>query len=153
MQGELDQDKIDQLLYYKDLGRIACYAEGRPYIVPINYVYDGTYIYAHSLDGKKLDMMRTNPEICFEVDMIQNTSNWRSVIAWGTFEELKGEEATRAMKLLTRSLISSIAGSSALHDMNTQVGSGEMMNRPNIVVYRIHLTEKTGRFEIPDDTL
>ena len=153
MQGELDQDKIDQLLYYKDIGRIACYADGRTYIVPINYTYDGTYIYAHSLSGKKLDMMRANPEICFEVDMIHNASNWRSVIAWGIFEELKGEEAARAMKLLTRTLISSIAGSGSLHDISKQVGSREAMKRSNITVYRIQLTEKTGRFELPDDTL
>jgi len=36
----------------------------------------------------KIDMMRKNPEVCFQTDMIENLSDWESVIAWGRFEEI-----------------------------------------------------------------
>jgi len=32
--------------------------------------------------------MRKNPEVCFQLDVIENLASWRSVICWGTFEEL-----------------------------------------------------------------
>ena len=35
-------------------------------------------------------MMRENPWVCVEVDHMDNLANWRSVIAWGRFEELGG---------------------------------------------------------------
>ncbi|MEJ7679120.1 MAG: hypothetical protein WKG06_14955 [Segetibacter sp.] len=34
-------------------------------------------------------MMRKNPELCFEVDIMHDMSDWKSIIARGTFEELK----------------------------------------------------------------
>ncbi len=46
---------------------------GMPYIVPMNYGYDfdGTQLtlYLHSAhNGKKLDILRENPNACFEMD-------------------------------------------------------------------------------------
>lgn len=45
--------------------------------------------------------MRANPEVCSQVDEIDDMANWRSVIAWGRYEELKGELAIAAMNLLS----------------------------------------------------
>jgi nitroimidazol reductase NimA-like FMN-containing flavoprotein (pyridoxamine 5'-phosphate oxidase superfamily) len=145
MQGELSQEQIDQLLYARDIGRIGCYAEGRIYIVPINYVYDGESIYAQSMHGMKLAMMQANPEVCFEVDQIDNASNWQSIVAWGIFEILKGEEAAQALQLLMQAVTASIAGGKSLHEMRTL--SAMAATRPGISIYRVRLTEKTGRFE------
>src|SRR5438046_1479078 len=64
-------------------------------VVPITYAYDGTSIYCHSKEGMKIKMMRTNRSVCFEVDEITNMKNWKSVILWGTYEELKDDEARK----------------------------------------------------------
>ncbi len=88
MLGALDQTQIDNLLKEQVTGRIACHADGITYIVPINYVYNAPYIYCHSSNGKKIEMMRKNPEVCFEVDDIQSIFRWKSVVAWGQFEEV-----------------------------------------------------------------
>jgi nitroimidazol reductase NimA-like FMN-containing flavoprotein (pyridoxamine 5'-phosphate oxidase superfamily) len=69
------------------VGRLGCSTDGKMYIVPVTFVYDGTYIYAHSKEGLKIKMMRNNPSVCFEVDIIDNLTNWRSVILWGEYEE------------------------------------------------------------------
>ena len=43
-------------------------------------------LYCHSGEGLKLQMMRANPSVCFEVDRHENLANWQSVIAQGTFD-------------------------------------------------------------------
>ena len=150
MLNELSQNQIDQVLYAEGFGRIGCYAEGRTYVIPINYVYDGIYIYAHTINGMELDTMRINPEVCFEVDQITDTSHWRSVITWGTFEDLEGEAATQATYLLIQRDMTMIASGQSIQELTSThaLDIDELLQ--NISVYRIHLTEKTGRFEEPE---
>jgi nitroimidazol reductase NimA-like FMN-containing flavoprotein (pyridoxamine 5'-phosphate oxidase superfamily) len=83
MIGKSTDDQIIHVLYGQRIGRIACQDEGRLYIVPVSYAFDRGYIYCHSMDGLKTKMMRNNPSVCFQVDDIDNMTNWRSVIAWG----------------------------------------------------------------------
>ena len=69
----LSDDQIEDLLRTAIVGRIACCAhgepgDGRPYLVPLAYGYDGESIYAHSGPGRKLDFMRAEPRVTFEVD-------------------------------------------------------------------------------------
>lgn len=149
MLGELNQQQIDQVLRSEAVGRIGCHAEGKTYVVPVCYVYDGESIYGDTTEGLKLRMMRANPHVCFEVDHMDSLANWRSVIAWGTFEELGGEEASRVMQLLLNRylpLLGSETGPSQREEEGTGAPKANMTGR-TAVIYRIRLTEKTGRFE------
>src|SRR5690606_7700196 len=98
MLGELNKREIIDLLESQFFGRLGCHLNGETYIVPINYVYRKDAIYAHSGEGKKIEMLRVNPRVCFQVDQIENMFEWKSVILWGIFEELKGEERQQAMQ-------------------------------------------------------
>ncbi len=122
MLGTLNATEIEELLHREVIGRLGCLSDGRVYVVPITYAYDGECVYAHSGDGMKLRAMRANPEVCFEVEQVDDLARWRSVIAWGTYEELRGDEATRGMHVLIERL------------------------RP-LMTSRIRLRERTGRFE------
>ena len=91
---ELPAEGIEALLRTAIVGRIACCGhgrtgDGRPYLVPLAYGYDGESVYAHSGPGRKLDLMRSEPRVTFEVDEAEASDRWRSVIAEGTFEEIK----------------------------------------------------------------
>src|SRR5690606_37549403 len=97
MLGELNKREIIDLLESQFIGRLGCHLNGETYIVPINYVYHNNAIYAHSGEGKKLEMLRANPRACFQVDEIDNMLEWKSVILWGSFEELKGVERQQVM--------------------------------------------------------
>jgi uncharacterized protein len=150
MLGELTSDQIEHLLHTEVVGRIGCHAEGRTYVVPVNYAYDGEFLYGHAADGMKLRMMRANPELCFEVDRRTGLSDWQSVIAWGTFEEVEGPEATRAMDLLLDRLSPLLAseGAPATRDAAREaLAAGAPVER--LAIYRIRLRERTGRFEKP----
>ena len=64
--------------------------EGRPYGVPLNYVYANDAVYVHcALQGKKLNAIAANPQVCFTV--VGNTqvlpdkfaTNYESVMVFG----------------------------------------------------------------------
>jgi uncharacterized protein len=151
MLGKLEPAQIDETLCTASIGRIGCHAGGKTYIIPMNYVYGGEDIYGCSVTGMKLDMMRVNPEVCFQVDQVKNLSNWKSVVVWGTFQELLGEEAAKALRLLTQRFTTLIASGQALHEMNVaDVLDGHGLEQKKIAVYRIHVKEKTGRFEMTE---
>ena len=104
MLGKLNDTQIEEVLANNVLGRIGCHDDGRTYIVPINYVYDGKNIIAHSTPGMKIQMMRHNPQVCFEVDEMIDFSNWKSVIVYGTFEELGKSEANKGLEIIMEKL-------------------------------------------------
>jgi uncharacterized protein len=144
MQGRLSPDEIERVLMTEMLGRIGCHAEGRTYVVPISYVYEGGSIYGYSAEGMKLRMMRENPAVCFEVEQVESFSRWRSVIAWGTFEEVVGQDAARAMQILLDGFASRITeGEASPHIGPHRRGLTVLDAR----LYLIRLTEKTGRYE------
>jgi uncharacterized protein len=86
------------------LGRLGCIADGEPYVIPINYVFADGFIYSHSLPGRKIDALQAHPRACLQVDVIESDIEWRSVIAYGTFEEvnLPNERVAILGKLLNR---------------------------------------------------
>jgi nitroimidazol reductase NimA-like FMN-containing flavoprotein (pyridoxamine 5'-phosphate oxidase superfamily) len=150
MLGKLNSDQIDQLLAANVTGRIGCTDGSRVYIVPVSYVFNGTYLIAHSREGMKIDMMRTNSQVCFQVDEIDDYANWRSVILWGEYEEVTDpKERYYAMKFLVSHLmhvkVSETAGVREMHEEIEDPGEHDELLRP--VVYRIRINEKTGRFE------
>ena len=133
----LPPEDIEALLRTAVVGRIACcghsaVGNGRPYLVPLAYGYDGNAVFAHSGPGRKLDLMRAEPRVTFEVDEAQAPDRWRSVIAEGTFEEINDpRERTAALAV--------IYGLSGTPDLGSQT-----------VVFRIRLTSRSGRYETPD---
>jgi nitroimidazol reductase NimA-like FMN-containing flavoprotein (pyridoxamine 5'-phosphate oxidase superfamily) len=152
MIGDLSERQIDHLLRTEVVGRIGCQEGGRIYVVPISYVYHEGDLYGHSGLGMKIEMMRQNPQVCFEVDHVNDLANWQSVIVWGTYEELEGEEAEKAMHLLVGRLTPLISeeGGHLPHPWNDHGGSTEhILHRASRhgVVFRIRITEKTGRYE------
>jgi uncharacterized protein len=82
MLGQLTTEQCEQILASEVVGRIGCYADHEVNIVPVTYVFDKGFVYAHSKEGHKINMMRKNPKVCFQVDRIENMASWRSVIGW-----------------------------------------------------------------------
>jgi len=99
---ELDEREIDACLRRQRVGRVGCHAGGRTYVVPVIYVWDGECVYVQSIEGRKIQMMRANPHVCFEVDQYEPDGSWRSVILEGTYEELEGGRAEAALALLVQ---------------------------------------------------
>jgi len=98
---ELNREEAEAFLRRQVVGRVACHDEGRTYVVPVMYVWEDDCVYVQSIEGRKIRMMRANPEVCFEVDEYEAESgSWRSVIVEGTYEELEGTRSEKALALL-----------------------------------------------------
>jgi hypothetical protein len=146
MLGELKPEEIEDLLRSETVARLGCHADGRTYVVPITYAYDGASLVGHSAEGRKIWMMRANRHVCVEVDRMSDPAHWQCVIAWGQFEELKGAEAEAALKTLVERF-RPIATSATASPQGVGHEHGKDLSRKKAVIYRIRLTEKTGRFE------
>jgi nitroimidazol reductase NimA-like FMN-containing flavoprotein (pyridoxamine 5'-phosphate oxidase superfamily) len=147
MFGNLEKKEIEELLNSQIIGRLGCHADGLTYVVPMSYAYDGEYIYGHTLEGMKVNIMRKNPQVCFEVDSMQDMANWKSVVGWGVFEELKSEqERNAALKHLVDRVLPIISSETTHLSPQWPFPAGDPKEIKGIV-FRIKLVEKTGRFE------
>jgi nitroimidazol reductase NimA-like FMN-containing flavoprotein (pyridoxamine 5'-phosphate oxidase superfamily) len=133
----LPETEIEELLRTALVGRIACCAhsvdggDGRPYVVPLAYGYDESAVYAHSGPGRKIRLMRAQPLVSFEVDRAEAPDRWRSVIAEGVYEELSDpSDRQRALAIIYPESTPELD--------------------PQTIVFRIRLTSKSGRFEVPE---
>ncbi|MEQ8926994.1 MAG: pyridoxamine 5'-phosphate oxidase family protein [Fulvivirga sp.] len=146
MLGTLNRKQIDNVLHSQVVGRLGCYSD-RVYVVPITYAYDGDYIYGHTIEGLKIRMMRNNPNVCIEVEQIENLAHWQTVILWGTYEELKGDNAEDALQLLinrTQPLMTSET-SRPKHGLDRAGGMRRTDKRT--ITFRIKVEQATGRYE------
>lgn len=148
MLGKLSDAQIDQVLQAQSLGRVGCYADEKMYVVPVTYVYHDGFIYAHSKEGMKVKMMRKNPGVCFQVDVMENMTNWRSVILWGRYEELKSEKEQQAGMKIMMDRLEPFITSETVRASQSFSHPPEVVEKDfKAVAYRIRITEKTGRFE------
>lgn len=131
MIGPLHPDEVEAVLHHQHVGRLACLAGGRPYVVPITYAYAGGDVYGHALPGRKLTALRADPHVCFEVDERDDPTHWCSVVAEGRYEEVtEPAERHAALQLLA------VTEPAVLPTDAAAPG----------VVFRLRLTDKTGRF-------
>src|SRR5438876_837649 len=139
MLGKLNETEIDNLLVSQSLGRIGCTDGDQPYIVPVTYFYNGKNIIGQTKEGMKLDIIRKNPNVCFEVDVMASMNNWQSVVVSGTFHELAGEEAEKARKFLFRHVLTLMTTSVIHQHEHEEKGKIDDSNRIKPIVYKIEI--------------
>lgn len=147
MKGELNTNQINNLLSSQVVGRLACCDGKFPYIIPISYCYDGNYIFGQTVEGKKLEIIRKNPNIAFQVDSYLDIFNWQSVIIYGQFEELKKDETDYAKDMLLKNVLPLMSRDSIHHHEHSTIDTMEKQEIPDIILFKISINEKTGRFE------
>jgi len=149
MIGKLNNEQIDEVLKRNALGRIGCSDGKKTYVVPVSYVYDGEYIIAHSTIGLKIEMMRKNPQVCFEVDEVKDFTSWKTVVAHGEYQELNDEEERySAMKLFVDKMMHLKLSETAIPpEVKEERVHPRAPGNIKPIIYRIMITEKSGRFE------
>jgi len=65
-----DTAEIEEILSKAFVCRLGLCDNGRPYVVPLCFGYEDNALYIHcAKEGKKLDIIRENNNVCFEVDI------------------------------------------------------------------------------------
>jgi len=106
-------DEIEELLAKALAGRLGMSKDNQPYVVPVCFVYHGGKILFHSArQGRKMDFMRANSTVCFQVDEhslvpaskpCKFTMNYHSAVAVGRVRFLADSgEKLKILKLLVR---------------------------------------------------
>jgi nitroimidazol reductase NimA-like FMN-containing flavoprotein (pyridoxamine 5'-phosphate oxidase superfamily) len=136
MTRTLSEAEAQTLIASGKIGRLGCVDNGEPYVVPVNYLFEDGSIYSHSLPGRKIDAMRTHSRVCLQVDEIVSEFVWRSVIAFGNFEEIRVPSDRRSIlsKLLVRFPLLTPVESVMARDASA----------PDTIVFRIIVDRITG---------
>ncbi|MFO7568157.1 MAG: pyridoxamine 5'-phosphate oxidase family protein [Smithellaceae bacterium] len=83
---------IDGILQSAPVCRIALALDSAPYIVPVNFAVKRDVLYFHcALTGRKIDILRQNTAVCFEVDLPGNLVHGETACGWGmTYQSVIG---------------------------------------------------------------
>lgn len=147
MIGKLTLPEIEQLLAKEVVGRIGCTDGEIVYVVPISYAYDGQYIYCHTHEGLKVQLMRKHPRVCFEVDHLHNMANWQSVVAHGQFEELTETDLRNHALQTLHERVLPVVSSETTHLSPDWPFPPAEFSKIKGVTFRVKLDDKSGRYE------
>ncbi|MCC7211482.1 MAG: pyridoxamine 5'-phosphate oxidase family protein [Candidatus Brocadia sp.] len=99
-------DEIEEILLSAMVGRLGTCADGVPYITPMNFTYEREKyrIFLHGAqEGRKLQNIRSNPNVCFEVEEVKevivkqptcaSSVAYRSVVLFGSIKIISEVDA------------------------------------------------------------
>ncbi len=80
-----DFPQIEKIIRKSTICRLGLCESNRAYIVPMNFGYRDRTLYFHSADaGKKVGLLRANPEVCFEFDIDHGIVRGENGCDWST---------------------------------------------------------------------
>jgi nitroimidazol reductase NimA-like FMN-containing flavoprotein (pyridoxamine 5'-phosphate oxidase superfamily) len=109
-----DRASIEAILRRATVCRIGLIGKDGPYVLPMSFGYEAGYLYVHSArEGRKLDLLRADPRVGFEVDLdlevvkgktpCEWALRYRSVVGLGRATLVEGrEEKRRGLEVILR---------------------------------------------------
>lgn len=146
---EITEEKIiHEILDKAKICRLGLSQKDMPYVIPVCFVYKENTLYIHSAkEGMKIDIIRQNNNVCFEVDTnielinsdqpCDNSMKYQSVIGFGKAFFIESfQEKKQALDIL----------------MNKYIGKGnfEYLEKAvnNICIIKISIDSITGKQSI-----
>jgi len=140
-----DKEILKSLLGKAKICRIALSEDNKPYIIPMNFGFKDDCLYLHSANkGRKIEILRKNNHICFEIDLktelikAPEPCNWSmryySVIGFGKaafIENIKGK--IEALDLI----MAKYAPDQTFEYQKSMVD--------DLVILKVQITELTGK--------
>jgi len=147
MRGSLTTDQIENIFKSQAICRIG-FSDGlQPYVIPMTYYYDGKAIYCQTYPGKKMDLIKKNPRVCVQVDIIGSMNNFQSAMANGVIEILHEEDANAARALLYENIMTLMTNTRVHHFGGENANEAEIINIEKPVMIKIVLKDVAGIFE------
>lgn len=79
-----DSKTIQKILNEAEVCRIALSDDDKPYIVPMNFGYKDNTLFLHSAsEGYKIDVLKRNNNVCFQMDIKTEIVKSESPCNWG----------------------------------------------------------------------
>ena len=101
-----DITEIENIIRRASVCRLGLCEKEHPYIVPLCFGYEDNVLYFHSApDGRKLDILKKNNNVCFEIDIdnvlvkAEKACDWsmkyKSIVGFGKAVMIDDTEAKR----------------------------------------------------------
>jgi len=79
-----DRAEMESIIRESTICRLALADNEQPYIVPLSFGYKDNALYFHSAaEGKKIDILRKNKNVCFEFDVGSEIKTGKTACEWG----------------------------------------------------------------------
>ncbi len=140
-----DKAEIESIIKRATVCRIGLSENNMPYIVPVNFGYRDNCLYVHSsFEGKKIDIIKKNNNICFEIDIdvgliegkipCKSSVKYYSVIGFGkAFLIEDSKEKQRALN----TIVEHHFNNKSIDYLKNQIGK--------IVIIKIEIEYMTGK--------
>ena len=129
------------------IGNLAYISSGTAETLPITYFFDeeNNAIVSYSAEGAKINSMRENPEVSFQVDQIKNLQDWKSVVLYGQYEELTGTDAKNMLHVFAEGVRNLLSKKENTHLNYLSEFSSKVEAPADSIVYRIKINQINGR--------
>jgi len=134
--------------------RLAVNSDGQPYIVPVNFGYRDNALYFHSAkEGRKIEALKQNPRVCFEVESKSEVlhsrtacgfgTRYRSIIGYGVASILESvEEKKHALSVMMEKYADTSASGTSAH---ARTWDFDMEKIDQTLCVRIDIESLTGK--------
>ena len=139
-----DRKDIDEIIKRCQVCRLALCEDGQPYVVPLNFGYDGRFLYFHAApEGRKIDIIKRNNRVGFEFDILHDIVTAQQACDWGAkYESVIGSGTAEIVDDLK-------AKKEALEWIMRQYGSGTWNFPEEILkktlIFRVSILEISGK--------
>jgi hypothetical protein len=139
-----DKKDIDDIIRRCRVCHLAMCDEGQPYVVPLNFGYDGGFLYFHAApEGRKIDIIKRNNRVGFEFDILHDIVTAEQACKWGAkYESVMGSGTAEIVDDLD-------AKKEALEWIMRQYGNGVWDFKEEILkktlVLRVRILEISGK--------
>ncbi len=140
---EMGSTEMHELLRRVNYGHLGCAREGHPYVVPIHFVHQLDGFYFFTTEGMKTEYISANPEVCLQVEEVQDPFNWHSVIVTGKVELLTRHEDIEPALQFIKEVNPTLTP--ALNNMWIDAWG----RASKVAIYRIQPSEISGRKTLP----
>ena len=139
-----DRKDIDEIINRCRVCHLAMCEGGQPYIVPLNFGYDGRFLYFHTApEGRKIDIIKRNNRVGFEFDILHDIVTAEQACKWGAkYESVMGSGTAEIVDDLE-------SKKEALECIMRQYGNGAWDFKEEILkktlVIRVRILEISGK--------
>ncbi len=136
---EMTDKDMKELLTRVGYGHLGCARDNRPYVVPIQYIYDNSLVYIYTNDGKKAEILKSNPHVCLQVEAVVDNGDWQSVVAEGTAEQVSDRAEAESILQLMSSRIATPTPAMGITWVNNWISARKEM------IFKIRIETISGR--------
>ena len=142
-----DMAVLEEILSAAEICRLGFMDGNRPYILPFNYGYRDKCIYIHcAKEGKKIDLIKHNNNVCFEIEQSAEIKKYENACKWTTwYQSIVGYGMVEIIsdymqKKQGLDIIMRHNGANSNHNLNYDKNKIDSM-----YVLKIEITEMTGK--------